>query len=168
VTGGRVQYRAGAGYENHSSAYSWGKCAMQRVLFLWPIAFLGLPAVSDAGDKEVLAKDLTANVAVRLVAARVSEARHGNLIAKFVPVEGKERKEICIDFPAHSQTTHETTLMNLVKSCVDWSAEDKRGQWHAAGVEAIFSIPKTRAGAGPAGGDLRQCYLVSLKLPKAK
>jgi hypothetical protein len=107
-------------------------------------------------------------VTVRLVAARVSEARPGNLIAKFVSVEGKEPKEICIDFPAHSQTTHETTLMNLVKSCVAWSAEGKPGQWHAAGVEAIFSIPKTGAGVGPGGGDLRQCYFVSLKLPKAK
>jgi hypothetical protein len=141
---------------------------MRRLLFLWPAAFLGLVAPSDAGDKDVLVKDLSANVTVRLVAARINDARRHNLIAKFQPVEGKEPTEIFIDFPARGLTTHEETLMNLVVSCIDWPAEDKPGQWHPCRVEAIFSIPKTGAGVGPGGGDLRQCYLVSLKLPKAK
>ena len=44
------------------------------------------------------------------------------LIAKFETLD-KERREITIDFPAHSFTTYERTLQAIIESSSDWGVE---------------------------------------------
>jgi len=62
--------------------------------------------IADSEKEQVLLtdKDTADNIEVRLVAAKVSDSRALNLVAKLVPLKG-EQKEFTVRFPAHSHTT---------------------------------------------------------------
>lgn len=120
------------------------------------------PERPQAEHKPVLANELKDNVRVRLVAARISDRRGQNLIAKFQTNE-KEPTTLVIHFPAHSFTTHEQTLRAVIRACVDWDNSDDGG-WAPAVVEADFSLPKDGRQPG-AYSPLEKCCLVSLRLP---
>ena len=124
-----------------------------------------LPVAANAQPKSVLTKDVTGNREVRLLAARVSQRRGQNLEAKFAVVGSAKTSEVVIRFPCHSHTTHETTLMKIVSSCVEWSEPKSRHEWHDAKISVIFSLPKDASGYVT---NFEKWWLVSLDLPKKK
>jgi hypothetical protein len=135
----------------------WLFAAVVVAVVLWPTA--------AAPADPVRVNDLKDNVQVRLVAAKVSEGRGQELMAKFETLD-EARKEILVGFPAHSFTTHEQTLMSIIWGCIDHPAPRVAG-WRKVkdGVEAIFSVPKDGIhGYGARGETYERCYLVSLKL----
>lgn len=116
-------------------------------------------------EKPILVRDLASNVRVRLVAARVSERRGGNLMAKFETV-GKEPSTRVVTFPAHSFTTHEQTLRAVIVSCTKMAdgLPDEDG-WHPAKIEAFFSMPKEDAPRDSGRySQFDRCFLVGIEL----
>ena len=109
-------------------------------------AVLLLLATESHAAEQVLAKKTAANVRVKLVAARISETRGQNLEAKFAIVDAKGTTEIVVRFPGHSYTTHEATLMAVIRFCVDWTRPKDHHAWHKATVGAEFSVPKDAQG----------------------
>src|SRR3954468_6575332 len=90
-----------------------------RLLLLPVIALLlfrGAP-----GTQTVLTKDIVKDRRVKLLSARISETRGRYLVASFEVLNAPKAEVIGIQFPAHSHTTHETTLINLIRASVDWS-----------------------------------------------
>jgi hypothetical protein len=141
-------------------------CGNWRFAAAFGFAILCYRAAAPADP--VRTGELQGNVKVRLVAARTSEARTQHLIAKF-ETRDKDRTEILVQFPAHSFTTHETTLMHLITVGVKRSPE--AGGWQPAKgqVEAVFSVPASWAGARGNGNDsLERCFLVSLEVKSDK
>jgi hypothetical protein len=131
---------------------------MRFYLFsIFVVAFFA-PAIAPLQAAEpILTKDITDNVRVRLVAAKISETRGQNLMVQFVTLDDR-KKEIVVTFPGHSHTTHETTLMNAARSCVEWT--DQQRDWQQAKLDAVFSIPKDTQGYVT---DFTRWYLVSIK-----
>jgi uncharacterized protein YaiE (UPF0345 family) len=137
------------------------------------VAFLALVLAPSAArpDEPVRVNDLKDNVRARLIGAKRSQGRAALLIAKF-ETQDEARKEVQIVFPAHSFTTHERTLRQVIEGCLD-EREPGEGGWHKvrAGVEAVFSVPEKGAsfqGGGKGAKSLDHCYLFSLKLQGAK
>jgi hypothetical protein len=121
--------------------------------------------VSAAEEKRVLTKDITDNRKVQLVAAQISIRRGQNLMAKFVDLGSKTNQEFVVEFPAHSHTTHESTLMRIIMSCVDWEIpKDNPYTWHAATCEVTFSVPKEAGGYGADSGHYDRWFLLSIKI----
>ena len=140
---------------------------MHWITMLCAAVALGFSPRAHAEEKPVRAHDLKDNVRVRLVAARTSETRGQNLIAK-VETREEEPKTILIRFPAHGFTAHEQTLWAVIQSCVEWDKQDENG-WSRVEAEAIFSMPKDGAKRETKPySDLEKCYLVSLRLPTSK
>jgi len=114
------------------------------------LVFLMLATVALAGAQEESARVLTDKIRdnhrVRLTAARVSQARGQNLEARFVDVKAPDAEPTWIRFPAHSFTPHETTLMNIVRSSVNWDEPESPYEWHKATLHAVFSIPEDASG----------------------
>jgi hypothetical protein len=134
-----------------------------RLFFL---AVLFCATVTAAEDKRVLAKDITDNRKVRLIAAQISTTRGQNLMAKFVDSDSKTNQEFIVRFPSHSHTTHEVTLMRIVESCVDWSAPKDRYEWHDATCEVTFSVPKDAGGYHGESEHYDRWFLLSIKIPQ--
>jgi uncharacterized protein YaiE (UPF0345 family) len=97
----------------------------------------------------------------KLIAAAISGARGQNLIAKFIEIKPNAGKEMSVLFPAHSFTTHETTLMNIIRSSVSWTNGDDH-KWHEARLDVIFSIPQDSPNYEY---HFNRWYLVSLQVP---
>ena len=139
---------------------------MKQVLMPAVLSFLvWSSSVTAVADEPVRVNDLSGNIKARLVGAKRSQGRGGNLIAKF-DVLDKERREIEVVFPAHSFTTHEATLMVLIESCSDWGDAADHSKWSRVRGEVIFSIPKKGAhfaASSPGVKSLDHCYLVPLK-----
>ncbi len=106
------------------------------------VLLLVYASTAMAEDERILTKDISDNRRVQLVAAQHSKSRGQNLVAKFIDLDSKGHEEFCINFPAHSHTPHETTLMNIIRSCVDWKKFDDTREWHKAVAEVVFSLPK--------------------------
>ena len=119
------------------------------IMVLWPSA--AMP------DDPVRVDDLN-NIRVRFIAAKKSESRGQNLIAKF-ETQDKDRKEFVIVFPSHSFTTHESTLMSIVGTCSGREVDNSGWTKAKSGVEAVYSIP---VGGVKDYSMLEQCYLVTL------
>lgn len=94
--------------------------------------------------------------------------RGGNLEAKFVDLGSKTRREFIVRFPSHSHTTHEVTILSIIRSCVDWETPKDIEAWHDAKAEVIFSLPQDAEGYNGSYEHYSQWFLVSLKLPSAK
>jgi hypothetical protein len=123
-----------------------------------------LPVSTAAEQGQVLTgKDTADNIEIRLVAAKVSETRGQNLLATFVPLKG-EQKEVTVKFPAHSHTTHETTLINIIYSSTAPDRDLSR-DLKAASLEVVFSVPKDFL---EHPNDLSRWYLVSVKVRDKK
>jgi hypothetical protein len=111
------------------------------------LLLLGLPR-AHGDDGRVLTSDVAPqNMEVRLVAAAISPARGQNLLARLVPVRAADGDPVLVRFPAHSHTTHETTIMNLVRACVDWDgrpapSDRMNPRWAPAVRRAVFSTPR--------------------------
>jgi hypothetical protein len=113
-------------------------------------------------EKEILAKDLTENFQVKLLAAKISETRGQYLIAKFLetsPKSGRGR-EFVVAFPAHSFTPHEQTIIAVIKSCVAWDSSKDPYEFHEATGEVIFSIPKDIDGRPL---EFKRWFLISIR-----
>ena len=123
------------------------------------LALLLLATSAHAAEK-ILTKDIADNREVRLVAASIARSRGQNLVASFVGVGDENGTVFRIRFPAHSHTTHETTLMNIIRSSVDW--EDGTERWKKAKYITTFSIPKNVKNSV---NDLTHWYFVSLHVP---
>ena len=80
---------------------------------------------------------------VKLVSARISERRGQNLEAQFaLEKDPQNAVVVSVTFPAHSHTTHETTLMNIIRASVSWSGRDEaRHEWRTARRVPVFSLP---------------------------
>jgi hypothetical protein len=126
------------------------------------LAILCPPAATMADPVEAGA--VKGNVEVQLVAARTSDRRGQELIAKF-ETRDKARAEVLVRFPAHSFTTHENTLMRLIAGCVE--RDPGAGGWRPVkgGVAAVFSVP---AGGANDRDTLERCFLVSLEVKSDK
>jgi hypothetical protein len=135
-------------------------------------------ADSEKGQEVLTGKATTDNMEVRLVAAKVSNARGQNLLAKFVPLKG-EQKEFTVRFPAHSHTTHETTIMNVIYSSTaprqgllhnlqsspaSIKAPGMDKDWKEASLEVVLSLPKDFGGHY----DFSHWYVVSIKVRDKK
>jgi uncharacterized protein YaiE (UPF0345 family) len=130
-----------------------------------------LVPLAAAAEEPVRVNDLKENVRAVLVGAKRSQGRGAWLVAKF-ETQDDARKEIEIVFPAHSFTTHERTLMQVIEGSVDERATGDAG-WRRvkAGVEVVFSIPEKGAGSeggGTGSKSLDHCYLYSLNLTGTK
>jgi len=123
-------------------------------------------------DNDAQTKDLADNRKVRLVGGVIGQTPGQNLGAKFVEIEptgsmaGDFRttgKEFAVRFPAHSHTTHETTLMNIIYSAVPLGKDPYKPR--EPQFEVIFSIPKDAQERVP---DFDRWYLDSIKPLEAK
>lgn len=110
-----------------------------------------------------LAKDIPGNREVQLLSAFIGETRGQNLIATFQAMGDRKAKQIKIRFPAHGFTPHEITLMNIIRSTVDWSEPKDPHKPHQATSAVIFSIPKD---AERREYDFEDWWLVSIKPKK--
>lgn len=120
------------------------------------------------GGKLPLAKDLVDNVDVRLAAACISQARGQNLEAKFsVPAaEGRPAQEFAVEFPAHSHTTHERTLITIIRASVSWEGKDVH-EWRDTTLRVTFSVPAELVKSGRhLFLDYSSWFLKSLEVPK--
>jgi hypothetical protein len=113
-------------------------------------------------DAKIFTKDISGNRKLLLTGAQISITRAQFLEATFV--EGGSTNTIDVRFPAHSHTPHETTLMNIIRSCVDWTTPADPHQWHKAKSEAVFSAPTNTVGYVT---DFSKWFLVSLNLTNA-
>jgi hypothetical protein len=125
------------------------------------LALIVAPAVGGE-DAKILTKDIRGNRKLLLTGAQISITRAQFLEATFIEVASTNT--IFVRFPAHSHTPHETTLMNIVKSCVDWTTPPDAHQWHKAKGEAVFSAPTNSAGYVT---DFSKWFLVSLSITNA-
>jgi hypothetical protein len=125
------------------------------------VAAIFFASPSGAGDSQgrvFTGKDTANNIEVRLIGAKISESRALNLMAKFALLKG-EPKEFIVSFPAHSHTTHETTLMNIVRSCTPGPGSGQNWHdWKEATLEAVFSVPKDRR------DEFSHWYLISIRV----
>ncbi|MHC5012631.1 MAG: hypothetical protein ACYTG6_17080 [Planctomycetota bacterium] len=118
----------------------------------------GGPAQGEEG--RILTRDVAPeNVEVRLTGAAISPRRGRNLRARFVPVDPAEAEEIVIVFPAHSHTTHETTLMNVIRASLESAPAEGRSEdgWTPVRHRAVFSTPQDDR---LRNGDLHRTYFV--------
>ena len=119
--------------------------ALTQLMFITLFAVTGL---QDGADDRVLTGRVTGNHLVLLTHARISESRGQNLEGKLTIIGGERAGEvISVRFPAHSHTTHETTLMNIIRASIDWSPPESRYQWHEAGMPAVLSVPTGAQGS---------------------
>jgi hypothetical protein len=103
----------------------------------------GFATVLQQDGGRVLTKDITDNVHVELVGARISETRGQHLMARLRPVSADSSDEVTIPFPAHSATTHETTIINIIRSAVNLRTKGSNPhEWQPAAMKVVFSIPK--------------------------
>jgi hypothetical protein len=122
------------------------------------LAFALIVATAFASeDGKVLTNEITGNRQLRLTGAQISITRGQFLEATFIVVGSTNT--VGIRFPAHSYTPHETTLMTVVESCIDWTTPADPYQWHKARNEAVFSAPTNSAGYVT---DFSRWFLVSL------
>lgn len=126
---------------------------------------LVLAAAAQADNPNVLTKDITDNRTVKLISAKRSEVRGQNLVARFLEVGKEQGPEIVVKFPAHSHTTRETSLMNIIGSCVDWQRDRGANDWNAAKFEATFSIPRDAKGYVT---HFERWYFIAFGPPRAK
>ncbi len=124
-------------------------------------------SMACADDTRVETKDLTDNRKVCLVAARVSMRCGQNLEAKFMDTDGGSA-EIVEWFPCHSHTPQETTLLEIIRSCVDWKEPTDAHVWHPTILNAVFSVPKDVGAPHGPPGHYDRWFLVSLKVPTPK
>ena len=117
------------------------------------IALIGLATICGGNpghaEEKVTTRQITGNYPVRLIAARTSDVRGQNLEARFVPLDKPDGPEIFVQFPAHSFTPHEVTLMAIIRSCVGRPKPNNAGDvhsWAKASVPVTFSIPKDAQG----------------------
>ena len=88
-------------------------------------------------------EDLSDNIRVRLVAAKISKSRGQYLEILVVRLDGAgETERLGFRFPAHSHTPHEATLAAIVKSCVTLNEPKFRYEWQQTTNRAVFLIPK--------------------------
>jgi uncharacterized protein len=97
--------------------------------------------VFELKDKQPLANEVKKSRQVQLVAIKRSNYCGQNLIAKFIDLSDKDRKELSVIFPCHSFTTHEVTLMQIMESCVQMGDITRCNDWRKAKMEVVFSIP---------------------------
>jgi len=123
--------------------------------------------VSASTGEDTLAGRLPDNITVRLVAAATSPQRGQNRLARFVSVDSKgASRELVVQFPAHSHTTHEATLIQLIDACIQWSPQSGQSTepiWSPARCDLTFSVPRN-AGESTAAR-FNAWYLTRLSLP---
>ena len=124
-------------------------------------------SVARAEEPRVLAKDLTDNRKVQLLAVQISLNRGQNLEAKFVDLDSKARDVFVVQFPSHSHTTHEATLSTIIRSCVDWREPENQHAWRDTKMDAVFSVPKDAVGYHGRSNHYDRWFLISLKPPSA-
>ena len=95
-----------------------------------------------ADTRRVTLNDLSDNIRVRLVAAKISKTRGQYLIIELARISGAgETERIGVHFPSHSHTPHVATLRAIVNSCVKWNEPKDRHEWHQTMKRAVFSVP---------------------------
>jgi hypothetical protein len=104
-------------------------------------------------------------VRVRLAAAKIGEKRGQNLVVQPLTLD-RDAKTLVFEFPAHSHTPHETTLMSVVRACVDLNKDPH--EWHLARGEAIFSVPRTGEREPGQSSVWDRCAILSLTWPKGE
>jgi hypothetical protein len=131
------------------------------------LAFLVLIPTADVPERPVRVSDLTGNVEARLVGSKRHQGSGGWLMAKLETLDA-DRKEIVLLFPAHSFTTHERTLKEIIQGCTVGQQADRDG-WHKVkdGIEAVFFVPKDGIGAS-GNKSLDHCCLTKLSVNAAK
>ena len=91
----------------------------------------------------VTVHDLSDNIRVRLVAAKISKTRGQYLEIDLVRLGGAdETGRLVVRFPSHSHTPHVATLRAIVRSCVNWNEPRNAHESHQAATKVVFSIPK--------------------------
>jgi hypothetical protein len=133
-------------------------------VFLILVPLLVAADATRAADVESRVKDVDhTNRTARLAGVAISPARGRNYSAKFVEIAPNRGKQFSVTFPAHSFTTHEATLINLIQSSVVWGKDP--AQWHETQFDVVFSMPQDAEGYVT---DYRRWYLSSLKRPEQK
>ena len=100
-------------------------------------------SLDNTDTRRVTLNDLSDNIRVRLVAAKISKTRGQYLEIELVQLSGAgETGRIFVKFRSHSHTPHVATLRAIVRSCVNWNDPQSKYEWHQATTKAVFSIPK--------------------------
>ena len=140
---------------------------MRNFLILIELTFAIHTTMAFASDaaQRLETKDLVENIKVRLVAVAISRTRGQNLVAKLIVLNPESRKneEIIVRFPSHSHTPHETTLMNIIDSCTDWSLPESIYEWHRAKMNIVFSVPKDAGGYNGDSQYYDRWFVISIK-----
>ena len=114
--------------------------------------------------RRVTLKDLSDNIRLRLVAAKISRTRGQYLMIELARISGVgETERIGVHFPSHSHTPHVATLRAIVNSCVKWNKPKDRHEWHQATKRAVFSAPNDSEWDLT---DFEKWWLVSLQCPQ--
>jgi len=111
-------------------------------------------------DAEIRTARIGGNRKLLLTGARISSARGQSLEADFIQVGSTNTNSILVRFPSHSHTPHETTLMNIIVSSVNWTTPADAHRWHKAESEVVFSAPTNSVGYVT---DLSRWFLVGLR-----
>lgn len=123
---------------------------------------LAFGPISVDPDDAMRMKDVMDNVLVRLVSARTDNTAAGRLVAKFAGLDG-DQAEFEVRFPS-SWTTHEATLINVIRSCTEKSGV-LGVEASPAKIEAIFSAPPRSPGKPD---DFNRWFVSSLGIPDPK
>ncbi|OAI49937.1 hypothetical protein AYO44_18160 [Planctomycetaceae bacterium SCGC AG-212-F19] len=132
---------------------------MRSLIWLLALGLTVTPASLVAAAEPVLAKDLTDNVRVRVVAARIGETRGQNLMVRLVRVDDPQNEAV-VTFPSHSHTPHELTLMNFVRFATAWDRDKDAHEWQPMTADVVLSVPKDATGRVT---DYSRWFLVSIK-----
>ena len=127
------------------------------IAMLLVAAFTGV--ATEPEPEVLLTKDVVGNRKLQLLSASIDETRAQRLVAAFAIIDDPKADPVSISFPSHSHTPHETTLMNIIESSVDWSKPDDLHQPHRTTTSVVFSIPTDARGYVT---DFKKWWLVSM------
>lgn len=124
-------------------------------LFLLALLPASVSAAPPAAPVPV--KDTRANVEMCVDAIRTSQKRGQNLMVRLIPRKeaAGEAKPVTVTFPAHSLSTLEFTLMNIIQALRPTGGDPY--EWQKPTRPARFSVPPTR--------ELGHWYFVDFSCP---
>lgn len=123
--------------------------AMKYLALLATLLFVGSSFCEDIVPE--IPESLAGNIRVHLVGARMGARPFGtrHLIAKFRPEDGG--REFFCEFPAKPNTGHEATLVNVIRSSINWTDRESGNEWPPVDwdtpkLDLVLSMPPPRAG----------------------
>lgn len=109
--------------------------------------------VASSFCEDMIPESLAGNIRVHLIGARMGARPFGtkHLIAKFRPENGG--REFVCEFPAKPTTGYEATLVNVIRSSINWTDRENDNEWPPVDwdtpkLNLVLSMPPPRIGGG--------------------